>query len=74
MQPCFVPTSGQTRQARSLAGKVLVDPTWQSTHAVALGAAFILPWSHSWHSASPVSLPNFPGRQGRHDAWLVRSW
>ena len=34
-----------------------------------------LPAAHLWHAfVMPVSLPNSPGKHGRHEAWPIDFW
>ena len=43
-------------------------------HELEFWSVLTLPKSQSWHSDKPVSLPNFPGMHGRHEACPGLSW
>ena len=49
-------------------------PVSQSVQLVDLEISLILPTGHLWHSSSPVSLPNSPGKHGRHPACPGLFW
>ena len=58
---------------------ILVPPTEMllggiCVHELEFWSVLTLPKSQSWHSDKPVSLPNFPGMHGRHEACPGLSW
>ena len=60
-------------------GTKLVPPTEMylggtCVHELEFWSVLTLPKSQSWHSDKPVSLPNFPGMHGRHEACPGLSW
>ena len=46
-----------------------IESLFTGLHNVPLEFSCIYPAGHEEHETNPFSLPNFPGKQGKHAAW-----
>jgi hypothetical protein len=49
--------------------ELTIESLFTGSHIVPLGFSCMYPAGHEEHDTNPFSLPNLPGKQGKHEAW-----
>ena len=56
-------------KVEELPPELTIESLFTGLHNVPLEFSCIYPAGHEEHKTNPFSLPNFPGKQGKHAAW-----